>query len=276
VSRALPPSGLRVLAIANQKGGVGKTTTAINLGTALAAIGEKVLILDLDPQGNASTGVGVAPEARGLTSFDVLTGKASIAKASTQTLVPNLSVVPANADLVGLETELMAEANRPFRLRDAVATLIAEQKARPPSEAHKYLLIDCPPSLNLLTLNALTASHAVLVPVQCEFFALEGISQLKETIDQVKATLNPDLEVQGVVLTMHDARTSLSKEVENEVRAFFGAKVYATMIRRNVRVAEAPSHGKPILLYDYDCHGSQDYIKLAHEVIERERQLRAA
>jgi chromosome partitioning protein len=276
VSRALPPSGLRVLAIANQKGGVGKTTTAINLGTALAAIGEKVLILDLDPQGNASTGVGVAPESRSLTSFDVLTAKTSIAKAATQTLVPNLSVVPANADLVGLESELMAEANRPFRLRDAVAALIAEQKARPADVPYAYLLIDCPPSLNLLTLNALTASHAVLVPVQCEFFALEGISQLKETIDQVKATLNPGLDVQGVVLTMHDARTSLSKEVEQEVRAFFGAKVYATMIRRNVRVAEAPSHGKPILLYDYDCHGSQDYIKLAHEVIERERQLRAA
>jgi chromosome partitioning protein len=276
VSRALPPSGLRVLAIANQKGGVGKTSTAINLGTALAAIGEKVLILDLDPQGNASTGVGVAPESRSLTSFDVLTAKTSIAKAATQTLVPNLSVVPANADLVGLESELMAEANRPFRLRDAVAALIAEQKARPADVPYAYLLIDCPPSLNLLTLNALTASHAVLVPVQCEFFALEGISQLKETIDQVKATLNPGLDVQGVVLTMHDARTSLSKEVEQEVRAFFGAKVYATMIRRNVRVAEAPSHGKPILLYDYDCHGSQDYIKLAHEVIERERQLRAA
>jgi chromosome partitioning protein len=276
VSRALPPTGLRVLAIANQKGGVGKTTTAINLGTALAAIGEKVLILDLDPQGNASTGVGVAPESRTLTSFDVLTAKASIAKASTQTLVPNLAVVPANADLVGLESELMAEVNRPFRLSDAVAALIAEQKARPADVPFTYLLIDCPPSLNLLTLNALTASHAVLVPVQCEFFALEGISQLKETIDQVKATLNPGLDVQGVVLTMHDARTSLSKEVEQEVRAFFGAKVYATMIRRNVRVAEAPSHGKPILLYDYDCHGSQDYIKLAHEVIERERQLRAA
>jgi chromosome partitioning protein len=276
VSRAIPQSGLRVLAIANQKGGVGKTTTAINLGTALAAIGEKVLILDLDPQGNASTGVGVAPEARSLTSFDVLTGKATIVKASTQTLVPNLSVVPANADLVGLESELMTEANRPFRLRDAVMALIAEQKARPAEVPYTYLLIDCPPSLNLLTLNALVASHAVLVPVQCEFFALEGISQLKDTIDQVKATLNPGLEVQGVVLTMHDARTSLSKEVENEVRAFFGAKVYATMIRRNVRVAEAPSHGKPILLYDYDCHGSQDYIKLAHEVIERERRLRAA
>ena len=201
-------------------------------------------------------------DARPVTSFDVLSGKASIAKASTRTQVPNLSVVPANADLVGLESELMAEANRPFRLRDAIAALAAEQKARP-SEAYNYLLIDCPPSLNLLTLNALVASHAVLVPVQCEFFALEGISQLKETIDQVRATLNPSLDIQGVVLTMHDARTSLSKEVESEVRGFFGAKVYATMIRRNVRVAEAPSHGKPILLYDYDCPGSQDYIKLA-------------
>ena len=276
MSRAIPASGLRILAVANQKGGVGKTTTAINLGTALAAIGEKVLIVDLDPQGNASTGVGIAENARPITSFDVLAGKASIAKAATKTLVPNLSLVPANADLVGLESEMMAAGNRPFRLRDATTALVAEQKARPAEVPYTYLLIDCPPSLNLLTLNAMVAAHAVLVPVQCEFFALEGISQLKQTIDQIKATLNPGLEIQGVVLTMHDARTSLSKEVENEVRAFFGPKVYPTMIRRNVRVAEAPSHGKPILLYDYDCHGSQDYIKLAHEVIERERQLRSA
>ncbi len=275
MSRA-PTSGLRVLAIANQKGGVGKTTTAINLGTALAAIGEKVLILDLDPQGNASTGVGIAENARPVTSFDVLAGKSTIAKAATQTLVPNLSLVPANADLVGLESEMMAEANRPFRLRDAVAALIAEQKSRPADVPYTYVLIDCPPSLNLLTLNAMVAAHAVLVPVQCEFFALEGISQLKQTIDQIKGSLNPGLEIQGVVLTMHDARTSLSKEVASEVRAFFGAKVYETMIPRNVRVAEAPSHGKPILLYDYDCPGSQAYIKLATEIIERERQLRAA
>jgi chromosome partitioning protein len=273
-----PPGagGLRVLAIANQKGGVGKTTTAINLGTALSAVGEKVLILDLDPQGNASTGVGVAEEQRLVTSFDVLSGKVSLAKASAKTLVPNLSLVPANADLVGLESTLLAEASRPFRLREAVLALLAEQKAHPAEVPYTYVLIDCPPSLNLLTLNAMVAAHAVLVPVQCEFFALEGISQLKETIEQIKGTLNPGLEIQGVVLTMHDARTSLSKEVESEVRAFFGAKVYTTMIRRNVRVAEAPSHGKPILLYDYDCHGSQDYIKLAHEVIERERRLRAA
>jgi chromosome partitioning protein len=267
---------LRVLAVANQKGGVGKTTTAINLGTALAAVGEKVLILDLDPQGNASTGVGVAENARGITSFDVLAGKTTIAKAGARTLVPNLSVVPANADLVGLEAEMMAEASRPFRLRDAVAALIAEQRARPAEVPYTYLLIDCPPSLNLLTLNAMVAAHAVLVPVQCEFFALEGISQLKATIDQIKATLNPALEIQGVVLTMHDARTSLSKEVASEVRAFFGPKVYETMIPRNVRVAEAPSHGKPIMLYDYDSPGSQAYIRLAHEIIERERRLRAA
>jgi chromosome partitioning protein len=276
VSRATSPSGLRVLAIANQKGGVGKTTTAINLGTALAAVGEGVLIFDLDPQGNASTGVGIAEDARPVTSFDVLSGRSTIAKAAIRTLVPNLGLVPANADLVGLESEMMAEANRPFRLRDAVAALIADQKARPAEVPFSYLLIDCPPSLNLLTLNAMVAAHAVLVPVQCEFFALEGISQLKQTIDQIKATLNPNLEIQGVVLTMHDARTSLSKEVATEVRAFFGAKVYETMIPRNVRVAEAPSHGKPILLYDYDCPGSQAYIKLATEIIERERQLRAA
>ncbi len=261
---------LRVLAIANQKGGVGKTTTAINLGTALAAIGEKVLILDLDAQGNASTGVGIAEGARPVTTFDVLCGRSSIAKAAVKTLVPNLSIVPANSDLVGLESEMVGEANRPFRLRDAVAALIAERAP------YNYLLIDCPPSLNLLTLNAMVAAQAVLVPVQCEFFALEGISQLKETIEQIRATLNPKLEIQGVVLTMHDARTQLSKDVETEVRSFFGPKVYATMIRRNVKVAEAPSHGKPILIYDYDCHGSQDYIKLATEVIQRERQLRAA
>lgn len=267
---------LRTLAVANQKGGVGKTTTAINLGTALAAIGEQVLIVDLDPQGNASTGVGIPAEGRPLTTFDVLSGKAGLLAAKVATAVPGLSIVPANSDLVGLESDLMTEQNRPFRLRDAVMALEAEQRTRTAEAAFDYLLIDCPPSLNLLTLNAMVAANAVLVPVQCEFFALEGISQLKETIDQIKATLNPGLEIQGVVLTMHDARTALSREVANEVRLFFGAKVYATEIPRNIKVAEAPSHGKPILLYDYECAGSQAYIGLAREIIDREKRYKAA
>ena len=273
--------GVRVLAIANQKGGVGKTTTAINLGTALAAVGEKVLVIDTDPQGNASTGLGIPPEARTITIMEVLAMRASLQQAAMPTEVPKLFVVPATPDLVGLEPELMGQANRNFRLRDAVAALTANMRGvhnvvGPDNAPFSYILIDCPPSLNLLTLNALVAANAVLVPVQCEFFALEGISQLKKTIDDVRATLNPGLEIHGVVLTMHDGRTNFSNDVANEVRAFFGPKVYGTMIPRNVRVAEAPSHGKPILLYDYTCPGSQAYIKLATEMIDRERQYAAA
>ena len=271
-----PGSNLRVLAIANQKGGVGKTTTAINLGTALAAIGERVLVLDFDPQGNASTGLGVPPDARKLTSYDAVLGTVSLIEAAVPTAIPGLFVVPANSDLVGLEADLSGDASRAYKLRDAVAALVAQAQSKPADQAFKYVLIDCPPSLNILTLNALAAANAVLVPVQCEFFALEGISQLKDTIDQIRATLNPRLEIQGVVLTMHDARTTLSREVANEVRAFFGPKVYESMIPRNTRVAEAPSHGKPILLYDYDCAGSQAYIRLATEIIERERHTKAA
>ncbi|MEQ1647344.1 MAG: AAA family ATPase [Hyphomicrobiaceae bacterium] len=275
---AAPP--IRVLAIANQKGGVGKTTTAINLGTALAAIGERVLILDLDPQGNASTGVGVPPEARPRTMYDVLAGHSSIMQAKIDTKIPNLSIVAANSDLVGLESELMGDANRPYRLRDAVTALRAQQSvsfgAGGGVRAFTYILIDCPPSLSLLTLNAMTAANAVLVPVQCEFFALEGISQLKETIDQIKATLNPKLEIQGVVLTMHDQRTAFSREIAENVRSFFGSKVYKTMIPRNIRVAEAPSFGQPILIYDHDCIGSKAYVELASEVIARERAMKAA
>ena len=267
---------LRILAITNQKGGVGKTTTAINLGTALAAVGENVLIIDLDPQGNASTGVGVPPEARHITAYDVMVGQATLAAASIQTAVPGLSIVAANADLVGIESELKEDAAKPYRLRDAVTALVAEQRGRGSDHAHTYVLIDCPPSLNLLTLNALVAANAVLVPVQCEFFALEGISQLKESIDQIRSTLNPGLEIQGVVLTMHDQRTAFSREVADNVRQFFGPKVYDTMIPRNIKVAEAPSHGKPILLYAYECAGSQAYIRLATEIIERERQYKAA
>ena len=266
----------RIIPIANQKGGVGKTTTAINLGTALAAVGEKVLVLDLDPQGNASTGLGVPPEARARTSYDVLAGAASVLETAIQTAVPGLFIVPANSDLVGVESELSHDNARPYKLRDAMTALVGQQRARPQDTPFTYVLIDCPPSLNILTLNAMSAASAVLVPVQCEFFALEGISQLKESIDQIRATLNPSLEIQGVVLTMHDARTTLSREVAENVRAFFGPKVYETIIPRNTRVAEAPSHGKPILLYDYDCAGSQAYIRLATEIIERERRFKAA
>ena len=263
----------RVLAVANQKGGVGKTTTAINLGTALAAVGERVLILDLDPQGNASTGVGIPPERRTATTYDVLTGSTSLAGASLRTAVPGLAIVPANSDLVGLDTELWGDNSKPFRLRDAIAALTAH----PPSEGpYSYILIDCPPSLNLLTLNALVAANAVLVPVQTEFFALEGISQLSETIEQVRATLNPTLDIQGVVLTMHDERMQFSREVAENVREFFGAKVYATIIPRNIKVAEAPSHGMPILVDDHKCKGSEAYMALARELIAREREVRAA
>ena len=268
--------GVRVLAVCNQKGGVGKTTTAINLGTALAAIGEKVLVIDLDSQGNASTGLGIPPDARIITTYDLLASKASIAQAALPTLVPNLFIVPANSDLVGLEAELLHEANRSYRMRDAISALIAQQRSRPSEAPFNYVLIDCPPSLNVLTLNAMTAAHSVLVPVQCEFFALEGISQLKQTIDGVRASLNPALEIQGVVLTMHDSRARLSEEVANEVRNVFGAKVYQTVIPRNVKIAEAPSHGKPILLYDFKSAGSQAYVQLASEIIERERQFLAA
>ncbi|MGF1650469.1 MAG: ParA family protein [Hyphomicrobiaceae bacterium] len=268
--------GLRVLAIANQKGGVGKTTTAINLGTALAAVGERVLVIDIDSQGNASTGLGIAPEARVATTYDVLAGSAQLLQAAQPTAVPNLYIVPANADLVGFESEHMTDSNRAFRLRDAVSDLTVIQNAIDANERVSYVLIDCPPSLNLLTLNALVASDAVIVPVQCEFFALEGISQLKNTIDQIRSSLNPRLQIQGVVLTMHDAATNLSREVEQEVRNFFGPVVYQTVIPRNVRVAEAPSYGKPILLYDYECKGSQAYVRLATEMIAREREAVAA
>ncbi|MGE0203984.1 MAG: ParA family protein [Hyphomicrobiaceae bacterium] len=267
---------LRVFSIANQKGGVGKTTTAINLGTALAAVGERVLIIDVDPQGNASTGLGIPPDARAITIYDVLTRRAGLAQASQPTAVPLLSIVPANSDLVGLESELGGDASRMFRLRDAVNALQAGQRAKDGEQPYSYILIDCPPSLNLLTLNAMVAANAVLVPVQTEFFALEGISQLKETIDGIRSTLNPRLEIQGVVLTMHDNRTAFSREVAANVRSFFGSKVYQSMIPRNVRVAEAPSHGKPVLLYDHNCPGSQSYIALAKEIISRERQYRAA
>jgi chromosome partitioning protein len=257
-----------VLSVSNQKGGVGKTTTAINLGTALAAVGEKVLLLDLDPQGNASTGLGVPRGARKTTAYDVILSGAVIKEAAVRTALPGLDLVPSDSDLSGVELELAAAARRSFRLRDAIQPLRA-------CGDYSYVLIDCPPSLNLLTVNAMAAADAVLVPLQCEFFALEGLTQLMRTVELVRGSLNPKLDIQGVVLTMYDRRNSLSDQVAQDVRAHFGEKVYETVIPRNVRVSEAPSHGKPVLVYDLKCAGSQAYLKLAREVVGRERARRA-
>ncbi len=253
----------RILAVANQKGGVGKTTTAINLATALAAVGKRVLILDLDPQGNASTGLGLEAAQRQTGTYDVLIGAAAMAAAVVPTLVPNLSIVPATADLAGAEIELVDLERREFRIADAFAA------ARGTID-FDYVLIDCPPALGFLTLNALVAADAVLVPLQCEFFALEGLSHLIRTIERVREKFNPRLRIQGVVLTMYDKRNKLSDLVAADVRGFFGDKVYDTVIPRNVRVSEAPSHGKPVLLYDLRCSGSQAYIMLASELLKQE------
>ena len=264
-----PQNRTRVLAVSNQKGGVGKTTTAINLGTALAAIGEKVLIVDMDPQGNASTGLGVPRETRRVTIYDVIVDGRSVDDSAVQTAVPGLHIIPADADMSGVEIELSQADRRSFRLRDALAGQGAEGQTR-----YDYVLIDCPPSLNLLTLNAMAAADAVLVPLQCEFFALEGLTQLMKTIDMVRQSLNPTLEIQGLVLTMYDRRSALSGQVANDVRSHFGDKVYESVIPRNVRVSEAPSFGKPALIYDLKCAGSQAYLRLAREVVARERSRR--
>jgi chromosome partitioning protein len=266
-----PSSHPRILSLANQKGGVGKTTTAINLGTALAAIGERVLIVDLDPQGNASTGLGIDRRTRKCSTYDVLIGEAPLRDAVVPTAVPRLHIAASTMDLSGLELELGATRDRAFRLRDAIAAL--NTNATPDSD-YTYVLIDCPPSLNLLTVNAMAASDAILVPLQCEFFALEGLSQLLQTVEQVRTTLNPNLSIHGIVLTMFDSRNNLSNQVVADVRQFMGAKVYNTMIPRNVRISEAPSYGKPVLVYDLKCVGSEAYLKLATEVIQRERELR--
>ena len=260
----------RVLAVANQKGGVGKTTTAINLGTALAAIGEEVLIIDLDPQGNASTGLGIDRRSRRFSTYDVLIGEATLRDAIVATAVPRLHLAPSTLDLSGLELEIGQERDRAFRLRNALAPLstIAAGQTQ-----FTYVLVDCPPSLNLLTVNAMAAANAILVPLQCEFFALEGLSQLLKTVESVRAQLNPDLTIHGVVLTMYDARNNLSGQVVADVREFMGPKVYDTIIPRNVRVSEAPSYGKPVLVYDLKCSGSEAYLRLATEVIQREKDM---
>ncbi len=252
----------RIISIVNQKGGVGKTTTAVNLATALAASGRKVLLVDLDPQGNASTGLGIAHTDRRITSYNLIIGDVGVSEAVMKTLIPNLFLVSANIDLSGAEIELVSITRREFRLREAFA-----------AEAllYDYVIIDCPPSLGLVTLNALTSADSVLIPLQCEFYALEGLSHLLKTIELVRTKLNPKLTIHGIVLTMYDRRNALTAQIEDDVREFLGAQVYKTVIPRNVRISEAPSHGKPALIYDLNCTGSQAYLKLASEMLKREK-----
>ena len=256
----------RIIAIANRKGGVGKTTTTVNVATAMAAAGKKVLLIDLDPQGNASTSMGVNKRGRMVSSYEVLIGKAKLSEAVVWTEIPNFSIVPSTEDLAGAEIELVDVEKREFALKNA----LKEEAIN-----YDYILIDCPPSLSLITINALVAANAVIVPLQCEFLALEGITDLIRNINQIKRVFNPDLELQGVVLTMYDRRNNLTQQVEEDVRNFFGKKVYQTVIPRNVKISEAPSHGKPVLIYDFKCPGSQAYISLTGEVLKREKELLA-
>jgi chromosome partitioning protein len=267
-----PRTGGRIISVANQKGGVGKTTTAINLATALAATRKSVLVIDLDPQGNASTGLGINRAARSVSVYDVLMGDAELAEALTDTAIPGLRLVPSTVDLAGAELELVSAEERAQRLRRALRTAESDQVL----EEFDYVLIDSPPSLGLLTLNALVAADSVLVPLQCEFFALEGLSMLMKTVERVRASFNPGLKLEGVVLTMYDRRNRLSGQVEDDVRDFMGDVVFKTIIPRNVRLSEAPSHGKPALVYDMRCPGSVAYIKLASELLRREKTLTAA
>ncbi len=254
------------IAVANQKGGVGKTTTAINIATALAAIGWKVLLIDLDPQGNASTGIGLAAPDRTASSYDVLVDEASIAECVQTTRIPGLDIVPATVDLSGAEVELVAVEERAHRLRNALGA----------HHDHDIVLIDCPPSLGLLTLNALGAANTLLVPLQCEFFALEGLSQLLQTVERVQQRFNPDLSILGVALTMFDRRNRLTDLVSEDVRSCLGNLVFDTVIPRNVRLSEAPSHGLPALVYDHNCSGSRAYMALARELIARLPEKRKA
>ncbi|BBK34705.1 chromosome partitioning protein [Stella humosa] len=250
----------RVIAVANQKGGVGKTTTVINLATALAAVGHQVLVIDFDPQGNASTGLGVPPAERQRSIYQVLTGELSLDEATMATQVPNLQLVPATRDLVGAEVELMDGERREARLRDALFEGAADIE---------FVLLDCPPSLGMLTVNGLVAADEVLVPLQCEFLALEGLSHLLHTVERIRRNLNPHLAIRGIVLTMFDKRNNLSEVVAEDVRANLGGRVFDTVIPRNVRISEAPSHGLPVLLYDWRSTGAQAYMQLARELLGR-------
>ncbi len=251
----------RIIAIANRKGGVGKTTTAINVATAMAAVGKKVLVIDLDPQSNASTSLGIDKNSCQNSSYNLIMGEKSLSEIVLWTEVPNLSIVPSSPDLAGAEIELINKQQREYALKKAIQNS---------ADSYDYVLIDCPPSLSLVTINALVAADAVVVPLQCEYLALEGVSDLIRNLNIIKKHFNPKLELQGVVLTMYDGRNNLSQMVEDDVRNFFGKKVYQTVIPRNVRVSEAPSHGKPVLLYDHKCQGSQAYISLTGEILKRE------
>ena len=247
----------KIISIANQKGGVGKTTTAINLSTAMVAIDKKVLLIDSDPQGNASTGLGILEDSRTPSLYDLLSNGEFDKEAIKKTSIPNLNIITSTLDLAASEIELAEVKNRERRLKSIIKKITG----------YDYFFIDCPPALGLLTINGLAAANSVIIPLQCEFFALEGLSSLTNTIKSIKQNFNPDLKIEGVLLTMHDKRSSLSELVENDVRDFFGDKVYKTIIPRNVRVSEAPSHGKPVLIYDTTCVGSKAYIDLAKEVI---------
>jgi len=250
----------RIIAVVNQKGGVGKTTTTINLAAALTLKGKKVLLIDMDPQGNAATGLGIPRASRDITIYDVLVDGVALSEATMETSVPGLKLIPSHVDLAGAELEIGDRAGRTTILRDAINEV---------SSHYNYVLIDCPPSLNLLTVNALSASRSVLVPLQCEFFALEGLSQLLQTIEMAKARINPDLVIDGVMLTMYDPRNRLSAQVAADVRKHLGRAVFQTIIPRNVRIAEAPSFGKPVLMYDPHCTGSKAYKALATEMLSR-------
>ncbi|MDR3425218.1 MAG: ParA family protein [Alphaproteobacteria bacterium] len=254
-------STCRIISVVNQKGGVGKTTTTVNLATAMAAVGKRVLVVDADPQGNASTGFGVVRADRGAGCYELMFDGMSVEDVAGPTAIPNLSLITSSADLAGAEIQLVTAPQREYRMKDAL-----DRSAKD----YDIVFIDCPPSLNLITLNALIASHALMIPLQPEFYALEGVSSLLQTVEAVRARFNPELEIQGVILTMYDKRNSLSDAVASDVRAYFGDKVYETVIPRNVRVSEAPSHGKPVLLYDLKCSGSRAYMQLASEVLKRE------
>ena len=255
---------MKVIAVANRKGGVGKTTTTINIATAMAAIGKKVLVIDLDPQGNATTSMGIDKKTCEFSSYDVLINSVDARKTLVQTQIPDFCMIPSQPALAGAEIELIDVEKREFVLRKSLQSVV---------DMFNYVLIDCPPSLNLITINALVASSSVIIPLQCEFLALEGLTDLIKNINQIKRVFNSSLKIQGIVLTMYDKRNNLSAMVENDVRQYFGDLVYQTLIPRSVRISEAPSHGKPILIYDFKSVGAQAYISLAKEVLKREKEL---